>query len=278
MKAFNFKDEDISIDKIKFIDNARLSTDDMDVSGLMSSIKREGLLQRIGVQDDGDGGYIFIFGSRRITALQKLGEEMVQAKVYSMGLSRHDRIILSMIENLQREDLRVIELGRQCQFLKESANMSVREIAVRIAQTPSRVQSAMRIFNKLPQKYEGLLRPHIGITSEKTGIPVTIMNKLLWLRAHKALKDETFDGLLEFVKREEVTLRQLDLIVYLMKEGRTLNGAIKERKNYEIKTIRFHLRKEQVDILRKHYPNKTIEKLFNDLVLIEIERLERQID
>ncbi len=117
--------------------------DSIEVYGVMSPI-----LVR---QDPTSGRYILISGERRYRASQIVGLKRVPVIVRS-EVQEDDASLLAMqlVENLQREDLKVLERARGIAVLRESYGLSVREIASRLGFSKSMVQRSLEILS-LPE-------------------------------------------------------------------------------------------------------------------------------
>ena len=87
------KIENIEINKIRQAVNVRQRIEEDDVSQLMSSIKKEGLLQPIGVKPD-NGYYTIIYGNRRFEAYKNI---LAQNKInYDKNIVRLQIFLLKM--------------------------------------------------------------------------------------------------------------------------------------------------------------------------------------
>ena len=95
------------------------------MSELASSIASEGLLQPIVVRRD--NGYELIAGERRWRAHQHLGRSTVLARV--LEATDLSSASLSLIENLQREELNPVEEAMGYQSLISDFNLSQQEVA-----------------------------------------------------------------------------------------------------------------------------------------------------
>jgi ParB/RepB/Spo0J family partition protein len=69
---------------------------------LADSIKEKGLLQEIAVKRAGEGRFEIIWGERRWRACKMLGWKSIPSRIYD---ERNDSDELSLIENIQRDDL-----------------------------------------------------------------------------------------------------------------------------------------------------------------------------
>jgi len=142
------------------------------IETLAVSIKEHGVLQPIVVSEDGDG-YKIVAGERRWRAAKLAGLKKIPVIIRS--ITDQNRLELSLIENVQREDLNAIETATAYAKLKTQFNLSSGEIAVRIGKSESAVINTMRLLS-LPEDAkkimvekglsEGQMRPLIKADPE----------------------------------------------------------------------------------------------------------------
>ncbi len=113
------------------------------VSELAASIASEGLLQPIVIRPTGDG-YELIAGERRLRAHQHLGRSVILARI--IEATDVSSASLSLIENLQREQLNPLEeaLGYQC--LVSDFNLTQQEVADRMGKSRAHVTNLLRLL------------------------------------------------------------------------------------------------------------------------------------
>ena len=115
---------------------------------LANSIKEKGLLQPIVVKRE-DEEYIIIAGHRRVEAHKLLGEEKIKARV--IEANDENMASLSLIENLQRKDLDIIETAIALKHYKESFNKKLEEIGQEIGKSKGYISQILNILN-LPEE------------------------------------------------------------------------------------------------------------------------------
>lgn len=143
------------------------------LNALAKSIKEHGVVQPIVVTKDGDK-YRIVAGERRWRASKIAGLEKIPAIVRT--LDAQNRLELSLIENVQREDLNAIETATAYAKLKNQFNMSSEEVARRVGKSETAVINTMRLLS-LPEDAkhamvenglsEGQMRPLITATPEQ---------------------------------------------------------------------------------------------------------------
>ena len=122
---------------------------------LAASIKEHGLIQPIIVTPCGEDRYRIIAGERRWRAcrLAELEEVPVLVREYTpQEISE-----ISLIENLQREDLNPIEEAMGYRYLSEVYGLTQEQIAQKISKSRSAIANAMRLL-ALPEQILDFLK------------------------------------------------------------------------------------------------------------------------
>ena len=129
-------------------DQPRKYFDKEALEDLANSIAENGLLQPIVVRAYGDGRYQIIAGERRFRACKMAGLSEIPAIV----LDRSDKSVaeLSLIENIQRENLNPIEEAMGYKTLSETYGMTQEEISLTVGKSRSAVANSMRLL-ELPE-------------------------------------------------------------------------------------------------------------------------------
>ncbi|HJM04323.1 MAG TPA: ParB/RepB/Spo0J family partition protein [Candidatus Saccharimonadaceae bacterium] len=120
---------------------------------LTESVREHGVIQPIIVIRKGDG-YQIVAGERRFRAATAAGLQKIPAIIRT--LTDQNKLELSLIENLQRRDLNVIETATAYAKLREQFNLSNEEIGQRVHKSPSAVNNTMRLL-KLPKEVRALV-------------------------------------------------------------------------------------------------------------------------
>ncbi|MEA2064446.1 MAG: ParB/RepB/Spo0J family partition protein [Gemmatimonadota bacterium] len=118
------------------------------ITELAASIEAQGLIQPVVVNDSGDGAYELISGERRLRAVKRLKWKKVPAIVRTV--SEPELLEITMVENLQREDLNPIEEAAGYRGLNERFNLTQAEIAGRVGKDRATVANTMRLL-RLPE-------------------------------------------------------------------------------------------------------------------------------
>lgn len=121
---------------------------------LENSIRIHGIIQPLILVQEG-GGFMIVAGERRYRAAQKVGLATVPAIVKK--LSSRKRRELSLIENLQREDLNPIEAAEALGEFATLYGLTQEEIAYRIGKARTSVTNTLRLL-ALDEEIKGLVR------------------------------------------------------------------------------------------------------------------------
>ena len=103
------------------------------MSELKASIKSSGLIQPITVRKISNGKYEIIAGERRYRACRELGMENISAIEISAGDARGYE--LSVLENIQREDLNPIEEAESYLMLMEVYGYTQEKLSEKLGKT-----------------------------------------------------------------------------------------------------------------------------------------------
>ena len=148
----------------------RRSFDDDALEDLAGSIREHGILQPIVVTPH-KGGYQIVAGERRYRAAHRAGLDRIPAIVRT--LSDQHKLELSLIENLQRRDLNILETATAYLKLRDQFNLTLEQIGQRVGgKSISGVSNVLRLL-RLPDAVkqallegkltEGQARPLVGL-------------------------------------------------------------------------------------------------------------------
>ena len=128
--------------------------DDAALADLADSIREHGIIQPLTVRKLASGYYQIIAGERRWRAARLAGLTQVPAIV----IEADDRKMteLSLIENLQREDLDPIEEAEGYKTLMDNYQLTQEEAAERVGKSRSAVANSLRLLGLCPEVREML--------------------------------------------------------------------------------------------------------------------------
>jgi ParB family chromosome partitioning protein len=132
----------------------RTEFDPKAVSELAQSIREKGILQPLSVRRFGSG-YQLIAGERRLRAARQAELLVVPALVVDVGTDQ-EMMELSLIENIQREDLNPVEEAKAYRMLIEECFLTQEEVAERVAKDRSTVANMLRLLALPTEALEAL--------------------------------------------------------------------------------------------------------------------------
>jgi ParB family chromosome partitioning protein len=120
---------------------------DMDTDTLQEladSIKVQGVLQPIVIRSVGEGKFEIIAGERRWRATQLAGLDRIPALI--RDVPDEAAIAISLIENIQRENLNPIEEAMALQRLQQEFELTQQEVADAVGKSRTTVTNLMRLM------------------------------------------------------------------------------------------------------------------------------------
>lgn len=129
-------------------DQPRSEFDEEALNELTESIRQFGVIQPLLVQKKGSY-YEIIAGERRWRAARKAGLKTVPAVI--RDYSEKETVEVSLIENIQRQDLNVMEEARAYRRLLDEFHMTQDEVAKRVAKSRTAVTNSVRLLNLEPE-------------------------------------------------------------------------------------------------------------------------------
>lgn len=160
---------------------------------LSESIRSQGVLQPLLVEEYGRY-YRIVAGERRWRASQMAGLEKVPAIVRSF--TPEERLIVSLLENIQRENISTLEEAQAYKELMSVAGLNQQELADRLGKSRSAVANTLRLLN-LPHEIQQAL----------------ISGELSAGHARALLAAETQElqkSLLEEIRRNKISVRTVE--------------------------------------------------------------------
>ncbi len=119
--------------------------DEEALEGLAESIKSQGIIQPLTVEEIAPGEFSIIAGERRYRAAKIAGLDKVPAIVVS--LSEVQRIQMSLIENIQRENLNAIEEASAYQYLIDHSGYTQEMVSQKVGKSRSAIANSLRLLS-----------------------------------------------------------------------------------------------------------------------------------
>jgi ParB family chromosome partitioning protein len=216
-------------------DQPRKKFEAEDLEELAASIKEHGVLQPI-IVTPYKGGYQVVAGERRFRASQMVGLDKIPALVRT--LTNQHRLEISLIENLQRKDLNVMETATAYLKLRDQFNLTLEQIGKQVGnKSISAVSNKLRLLKLSAymkqtlidgELTEGQVRPLIG------------------------LDDDVTKKIVPQIIREEWSSRKIEQFVVNLKKNRLDDDMSKSRQ------IREQPYKKQLEHLQKHFKTDVV--------------------
>jgi len=198
------KIEQIDLEKIRPNPNQpRKTFDENALKELSISVKNQGILQPILVEKIADDSYCIIAGERRYRAAKMAGLDKVP--VIIKKLSDMQRMEISLIENIQRENLNAIEEAKAYSYLLNESGMTQEDLSHKVGKDRSTISNSIRLLQLTPQMQNDLLNGKFTAGQARAILSVvnpadreilyqTVLDKQLSVRATEQLAAEFNKG------------------------------------------------------------------------------------
>lgn len=202
---------------------------------LVESIKIHGILEPLVVAKT-PAGYQIIAGERRWRAAKMMGLKNIPAIVKET--TPRGMLEMALVENVQREDLNPLERAQAYKRLLDEFNLTVSEIAIRVAKSPAYISNTLRLLILPDALKDGLVS---GATTEgHARALLALEDQKLMVEAYKILlkQNASVRGAEELSRRmksqkgkavkEQITKIESPELEKVEKElGNLLNGKVK---------------------------------------------------
>ncbi len=122
--------------------------DEEKLAELTESVRQEGILSPIIIEDAEDGNFYIIAGERRTRAARAAGLEKVPVQLRKYSDAR--KLEVALIENIQRTDLNPIEEAEAYMQIMQLENITQEQVAEKVGKSRSAVANTLRLL-KLPE-------------------------------------------------------------------------------------------------------------------------------
>lgn len=205
--------------------------DDEKLQELADSIKQHGIMQPITVVKEGKK-YKIVAGERRWRAARKA--ELETVPIIIKDYTKQQVMELSLIENLQREDLNIIEEAEGYSVLINEYNMTQEQVAETVGKNRTTITNALRIL-----QLEPYTRGLVADGALSAGHAKAILG----------LQDKTKqEEVANYVLEVELSVRETEAYVKIINSPASANNkdSNKKNKSAEVKRIEKRLK----DILK----------------------------
>ena len=192
--------------------------EDVALDELADSIREYGILQPLVVSRNEDGsGYTLVAGERRLQASQLAG--LTSVPVILRQATDQQRLVLALIENIQRADLNPLEQANAYRQLFEEFQLSHEEIGQRVGKSRVAVTNTLRLLN-LPGVVQKALIEN-QITEGHARALLGLINPL------------AMESALRTVLAQKMSVRQTEELVNRLKGEKPASIAREERQPEE---------------------------------------------
>ncbi|GDX62966.1 chromosome partitioning protein ParB [Candidatus Saccharibacteria bacterium] len=191
----------------------RTEFSESDLKDLSDSIKVHGIIQPLVVIKITGGKYQLVAGERRLRASKLIGLQKVPAIVRTF--SEQEQLELAVIENIQRAELKPLEVSVAYTKLIEQFNLTHDQIAERVGKGSSTVSNSIRLLNL----------PHAAkIALQKGSITEGHARAILSIEDNAS---QTF--LLEEILKSKLTVREAEEAARRLKKGEINKKPVKAK-------------------------------------------------
>ena len=216
----------VPLNKIKNDNNQPRKAFDSDkIAELTESIKTHGIIQPLILRKSDNDCYIIVAGERRWRAAKMAGLNEVPAII--MDLSEKDVLEISLIENIQRQDLNPIEEAIAYKKLLNEFKLTQEDLSKRIGKSRTAITNTMRLLNLDSRVQQYIIE---GIITEGHGRALLSIKDL---ELQYELSQKVIDENLSVRELEKLTKKFLEVKDKVKEEraANELNPYYKEIKN-----------------------------------------------
>jgi ParB family chromosome partitioning protein len=183
---------------------SRKDFNDQDQQQLVTSVKKSGIIQPIIVRKT-EQGYEIIAGERRWRAAQSAG--LRDVPVIIREAEDMEVAELSLIENIQREELNALEEASAYQTLMDKFSLSQEEISSRVGKDRSTIANTVRLLKLPGEVKEALIQKRITPGHARS------------LLSTSSLAEQT--RILHFIIKRGLNVRETERIIKGLKDAPT---------------------------------------------------------
>ena len=187
--------KEIIIENIKPNRNQpRRDFDQNSIDELAQSIKEYGILQTVIVRKIDDANFELIAGERRLKACKKLNMRTIPAII--KNFDEEKSFILSVIENIQRENLNIVDEAFAYKNLIEECKLTQNDLSDKIGKSRSHIANILRLLN-LSDKILSYLKE----------------GKIEMGHARALINFDRADEVIDYIVNEKLTVRDVEKLV-----------------------------------------------------------------
>ena len=209
--------EDMNLDLITANPNQpRKNFDEQALKELADSIKKHGVIMPIVVNDNHDGTYMIIAGERRFRASKLAGKKSIPVVI--RNYTEREIKEISLIENLQREDLNPIEAATAMKQLMVDYKLTQDDLAERIGKSRPAIANTLRLLNLCPDVINLVAGGKLSAGHARTIVMLSAEDQIRF--ANEAIRSQT--SVRELEKKVRAFTMSPDLIEAKKQKKRAL--------------------------------------------------------
>jgi len=231
---------------------------------LAGSIKENGLIQPIIVCKDSDTEYELIAGERRLEACKLAGLDSIP--VFVKNVSDRERLVLAIVENVQRENLAPLEEAAAYRRLLTEFSLTHTDISQIIGKERATITNTLRLL-KLSEKIQNMITDKLispgharAILSVEEHKQESFAEEIVAMGYSVRKSEEVADSMNSEVKKEKPTkYKKLYDKEFLGRIEKDIEGfleagvKIRERKNSAGEIIITFASKEELEKIAAHF-------------------------
>ncbi|ERK28664.1 ParB/RepB/Spo0J family partition protein [Clostridium intestinale] len=251
----------ISLNDIKANrEQPRKSFDNEKILELSQSIKNHGIIQPL-ILKKKDDFYVIIAGERRWRAAKLAGLKEVPAII--MDITDRELLELSLIENIQREDLNPIEEGKAFKKLLEDFNLTQESLSETLSKSRTSITNTMRLLNLDDRVQDYIID---GVISEGHGRTLLGIKEkdLQYELAQKVIDDKISVRELEKIVRNITDIKNEKKLEENIKDLSIYYNDIREKlENYFGTKVNIEKKKNKGKIEIEYYSEEDLQRILD---------------
>lgn len=250
----------------------RMSFDSAALEELKKSIIANGLIQPITVRRITGNQYQLVSGERRLRAYTDIGYKEIPAYIIKVD-SDEIMLALALIENIQRETLNPIEIGRAYKRLVDECHLTQEQIADKVGKDRTTIANSIRLL-KLPDKIQQCLVDE-SISAGHARALINLPGEDLQLYAlERILADNLSVRKVEYLTKKLIAEGIPSKILYTIKPKKTVNSNLNdvEDKLRKIFGTKVHCKQNKNgdgEIIIEFFSHDELERLFELFEIID---------
>lgn len=251
----------ISLNDIKANrEQPRKSFDNEKILELSQSIKNHGIIQPL-ILKKKDDFYVIIAGERRWRAAKLAGLKEVPAII--MDITDRELLELSLIENIQREDLNPIEEGKAFKKLLEDFNLTQESLSETLSKSRTSITNTMRLLNLDDRVQDYIIDGVISEGHGRTLLGIKEKN-LQYELAQKVIDDKISVRELEKIVRNITDIKNEKKLEENIKDLSIYYNDIREKlENYFGTKVNIEKKKNKGKIEIEYYSEEDLQRILD---------------